>query len=716
MSVVACTGIGSWGAEFSPALGIAASGELNMLEKNLAALAARGVRIDVPDSASPDEVSLGIFPTETEVAEWIQGRSAFREGFVPPIIVAGMRSSAMLRGVWRATRKGKDGYTPRIWVVERDARLSQSGLGGSDLVELIGDDRVEFVIGPDAMDRLRARLLDRLDTSVQHVCVSDDGTPSPFAAEASRMVDEVAMVQERATVRLRARVAAIYAERDVAWWASKLAAAKNGGEPLRVLIPTSRYTTFVQHAANDLAHAFARQGMAAQVLIERDDHSRLSSLAYLEQLAALKPDLIVVINFPRASLGLDLPRNIPVVCWMQDAMPHLFDEKVGNSQGDYDFVMGHIFPELYSKFGYPMNRTMPAVVVADGAKFHRGPIAETERVQHACDMALVSHHSETPEALHERLKREVGKDVAMARVLEVLYPHVQATVHACMGASPIQHLRLHAERVWRESLGEEPPARALSLLTNNYAIPLADRMLRHEVVGWAADLARERGWRLALYGRGWEKNPSHAEFARGELSHGDELRAVYASATVNLHCSLTAFVHQRVIECALSGGVCLLRLTCDAISAPRATLTRSLITLPPDVEEPDRIGYTIADHAGTMPFAALMQRIGLGKHDGVFWISRAKAEATRRLASLHALDQDANWAFGDLSEFGFTSKEALEHLVSRAMESPNWRQSASAMAARRSSQHLTHDMLVKRLLCFMQEKLECTSHTRPIAA
>lgn len=703
MSVVACTGVGSRGVEFSPAQGAATRGGC-IFDRNVEALRWRGIDLaGVAFEGSANEVPQGSARSDDDVSAWIAGQPAFREGSVPPIVVAGMRSTSMLRGVWRATAEGKDGYTPRIWVVEPSVARARQGLAEADLASIIADARVEFVVGEGALERFREALAARLDTPMQHLCVSDDGEPSELTGDVRRVLEEVARLQEQTHARLRARVAAIYAERDEAWWARRFAGAISGGEPLRVLLPSCRYTTFVQHAARDLAAALSRRGIQAEVLIERDPHSRLSSVAYLERLAGLRPDLVVLINYPRPTLGLDMPRNVPVACWLQDAMPHLFDKKVGESQGAYDFVMGHIFPELYAKFSYPMDRTLPAVVVADGAKFHRNA-ASGERRGRECEIALVSHHSETPEEMHERLKREVGKDPGMVRVLEALRPGIERIMRGCNEQAPIALLRRDVERVWREHMGDDAPTRALTLLQNNYALPLADRMLRHEMVAWAAEMARRRGWRLGLFGRGWSKHPEYAEFAKGEIAHDDALRQVYSASAVHLHASLTATVHQRVIECVLSGGVCLIRLTRDSIAAARATLTRCLLDRPPDVEEDHRIGYVIADHAEAMAFASLLQRVGFANHEPIFWVPRLKAEATRRLASLHVPEQDANWAFGDLGEIGFTSPKRLEMLVERAIDQPDWRQGVSAMCARRVEAHLTHDALAKRLIAFVGDR------------
>src|SRR6185295_13062943 len=92
--------------------------------------------------------------------------------------------------------------------------------------------------------------------------------------------------------------------------------------------------------------------------------------------------------------------------------------------------------------------------------------------------------------------------------------------------------------------------------------------LRHQTVAWAAELARERGWRLRLYGRGWAEVPELAEFARPEVSHGEALRACYRATAAHLHVSIYTLAHQRVMECALSGGLPLSRLVPENLVVP----------------------------------------------------------------------------------------------------------------------------------------------------
>lgn len=100
-------------------------------------------------------------------------------------------------------------------------------------------------------------------------------------------------------------------------------------EPMRVLVATSRSTTYVRHATRDLTEAFECGGVSVHVLEERDDHSVLWAGEYCRAIAEHDLDLIVTANYPRWKLSSVVPENVPFVRWVQDAMPHMYEHDAG---------------------------------------------------------------------------------------------------------------------------------------------------------------------------------------------------------------------------------------------------------------------------------------------------------------------------------------------------------------------------------------------------
>lgn len=621
------------------------------------------------------------------------------------VTIEGMDPPWLLRLVAGATARRADGSWTRLIVVQADPGEFLDGLAQADLREVIGQERVSFFVGADAGERLSRDLDGRLGTKLA-------GPVVPLLSVRRRVtpgLDQVIRGAEGRQVaeheRLTARVRARYAGRDRAWWRARYERAAAGDEPLRVLVPTCRYSTFIQHSSRDLVEALGRAGCRAELLIEPDDWSHFSSVAYLRKLAELEPDLVILINYTRSHLGGIFPPEVPFVCWLQDAMPHQFSVEAGRAQGPLDFLVGHLHAELFEQFAFPRERTLSMPVVASTSKFHAGPVDDDTARRYECEIAFLSHHSETPEAMHERLVREAGPDPATRQALDVLHTLVRTIAADPMGRSPAFRLAQATREALRQSLGREPAEKGVTLLVRQYAMPLADRLLRHEMLHWAADACERRGWRLRVYGRGWEKHPRFGAYAGGVVEHGEALRAAYRCAGVHLHASSNALVHQRVMECALSGGLPLCRLTTDALAIARGVAQRAAGAGEPAGGDATQglVDYRVADCAEAMALTALLQRLGL-EHGEFLRVGEARVKSLRSRPPVPP-ESRPDWVLVDLGETSFQSAADLEHLAARALESPAWRAGMSGAIAGRVRERLTHEVFVRRVLETVREGL-----------
>ncbi len=123
---------------------------------------------------------------------------------------------------------------------------------------------------------------------------------APAIRDPRTLVERIRADQQDEMRRAHAGVESTHADRGPAWWRSRYerALAPGSPEPLRVLIPTHRHSTYVRHAAEDLRAAFERTGARAELLIEPDDHTNLSNIAYRRTIERLGPDLRLQINHP----------------------------------------------------------------------------------------------------------------------------------------------------------------------------------------------------------------------------------------------------------------------------------------------------------------------------------------------------------------------------------------------------------------------------------
>lgn len=536
-----------------------------------------------------------------EAAGLVPGRVP--DTHLPPLLIAGMSTPVLLQRAIEATPALTNGYTPRIIVVEPDTGRAERALGAMDAA--IDPQRIAILSGEGALDRLAEDLASRLDCTLPRTVLRDPMAPDELHDAVGSLLRDTASEQKRQT-----DLALGEATRCLQPAESAAARVRDGGS-LRVLLPVSRHSSFVHHSAEDLRAALERLGHRVRTLDEPDAHSTLSKLGYLRAAIETDPDLILLINHPRWRLGDALPPGPVSVCWVQDAMPHLFQDAQKN-QGEYDFFAGYRFPELVERFGYRADRTIDAVLPVSTTKFHRGPVDPALRERFTCDVAFATRQSETPEAMRDRLRAESSGASATIAVIDHLYEALRERI--CADEFPFTH-RISFELA-REALRAAGHAgagpKAVDEVYRLVLMPLADRIVRDVVTHRAAVICERRGWSLALYGRGWEHHPTLAQYARGELTHGEELRAAYHCAGVHLHASAHSLIHQRSIECLFSGGRILsYRRRIDAGFVRSHTLGTLLRTGEPDRIDPDgAFCYGAGTHPELGAYLNTLDRIG----------------------------------------------------------------------------------------------------------
>ncbi len=625
--------------------------------------------------------------------------------YTRPVALAGRCVAVTASLALEATARAHLGYTPRLHVVEPDAVRLGEGLAElaatrhAAIDDLLASERIEWHLGDRALDSLAEDLAARLDTILPDRVLAAQGSDPRTPRAVAHALEVAHAAQARRLELLHACVRTLYHDRSPAWWSERFAQRLATRRPLNVLVVTSRFTTFVRHAAADLAASLRRAGHHAEVLIEPDLHSNLAACAHLEAFRRHEPDLVVCANHPRTALGDACPANVPFVCWVQDAMPHLFDASVGDRSTPLDFLVGHLFNDLFERHRFPVARALPFPVVADAAKFHDGPITTEQLESHACDVAIVSHHGETPDALHRRLVASArANSPAFADTLErLLDPVVAAT--AAARATPLHAAIDAACRRVLEDAGIADP-RARSMAFRGYAMPMADRLLRHQVVGWAADICQRHHLSLRLHGRGWDAHPDLSHLAAGELDHGDDLRAAYRAARLHLHVAAGALLHQRVIECFLSRGCCLVFHHREALAGLKTAAQLDLLDAPPDhVDDArDLVGHSAAAFPRVASLEASMQACGTSLPGGILWTSRERLASLRRLAPVLRLQVGLE-ALGPVAgDITFTDRESLERSILAFTRDDARRDRVIDAARDVMLRRFTHDTLSSRIV------------------
>jgi len=626
----------------------------------------------------------------------ITGLNEAPETCPAPLSIDGLATPWLLIDACRAYTRTALGYRRPIWVVEPNIRVLAAGLGMCDLREYIADDRIHWFLGTSAEANLTTFLSSRQDRQLPLRAIGKL-QPGNFLKP---VIERAAAAQSSACFTLRQSVEAKYAARDAAHWKGIFAHAALGNRTLRVLIPTCRYSTFIQHSSADIAEGLRSLGHDAQVLIEPDDQSILSANAYWHAFAEFEPDLVILINYPRCARPNIAPKNVPWVTWLQDAMPHLFTPESATGQTALDYSVGYLFSELFDRAsGWPRERAMHAPVLASEKKFFVERLPKDSR--YSCDIAFVSHHHETPEQMRDRLIQTMGGS-GFAPIGQALYAETQRIVASSHRVEVRAELREMIRNVV-PAFNATCTAAQCDQLLHMYCSPLAGQIFRHQALEWAADACTRRGWTMHLYGKGWEKHPTLGKWAKGPLAHGAELRQAYAAARVQLHLDVNTLTHQRIIECALSGGFVAARFVADALVPMRNLAEIAAADQPVDVEPRATMplgAWKVDKHAPLRKYEELRRDLGLSPtYPSGVWPRTLERVTQREQDDLEQWQgMDPAWLWGGLDEQFFTSPMAMEKLIERAIGDEPWRSARAESMRQRCLEQMTYATTCRRMM------------------
>lgn len=646
-----------------------------------------------------------------------------RAGIGPTIVLAGLGPPWQLPRTAAFVRDSA-GHRSPVHIVEPDTTTLLRALAAVDLAADLAALSPRWHVGPGPVESAAAALAERLHHRAHATLLTSlpPEATEPWVTVLAGRLAALEARREHETAALRAALLGGAALRATV--SSSASFAEDPPAPpgsLRVLIFTHRHSTFVRHSSADIASAFRRLGHAARVVEEADDHSVLTAGLMLREVVDYKPDLIATINYTRDLLKplADVP--IPWLCIVQDKMPHLVTAPQ-RPAGELDFGAGHAFPEMFERGVLHPDRFVPFPVAVDPEKFHAGPADPALLERFACDLAFVSNHGEHPRAMHDRLVREASADWPDAeRTLAPIYDAVAAGLAAGdLDAGPAHWAAKIIERAV-----ETAPLRAAGVdverLADFYVWPVAERMLRHRTLEEASELCRRRGWTLRIFGRNWETHPTLAAHAAPPLDHGEELRACYQAARAHLHISIFAPVHQRVMECARSGGLPLIRFLPSHLSslaevvaregpwhatAPEAPADHWRLHQPYQLislrDDRSTAAVQATDHAAYLRFLRLRATMGLPKLNiqwqDWLWFDATHADAFSRERPRVAGDAHLTRLVPEPAEVCFRTPEQLAALLDRAAQRPEWRANVSRMIARRVDEHFTTDALARAVV------------------
>ncbi len=661
------------------------------------------------DLGRGDGVPEYLVPVEDVLASIGRTLAPEAGGMHAPVVLVGCGQPGLLTGLHRLVRSAdpKHVFSRRLIVIDRGVDELSFLATVEPIDAVVGDDAVTWFVGERCVERfegwLDERGADALPQRVFSAPLAEGCDPKPR----QKLGDEVAEVlaqrrraQGNALAQLEHDNAAAYAGTTPVGAREALREASVGERSLRVLICTTRHSTYLRHAAEGLVAALGGLGHDAELLIERDSSSVFTQVSYAEAVSDVRPDLVFILNYTRSMCGGALPPNVPVVTWIQDAMAHLLDPAVGAATTGWDLYAGSAMPELWQSFGFRSEAAVCFPVTACAERFHDGPVTDEQRRRFACDVAFVSHHSKTPDELFADIRRGFGGGAV--KVVDALRDDAERLVDVATSKSLRGEARRSVRDVFCRVAGREPTESEASVLFHQVVAPLAGRMIRHRVLGWAASICERRGWSFRVFGNGWEDCGGLSRFAAGPIEHGADLRAAYRAAGVHLHVDTNTLTHQRVFECVLSGGFVAPWLSVDTLAPAMTRAADELHEL--GVVASSRGDGALVFPAGVGSLAARVESeiaaSGLGCERCVAidesWGPTLLGH--RLLRDRLSAPFDPIHVLGGVGDVGFVDERTLEARLEKAIADREWRARRAEAMRSGVARHCTTEAFAKLVI------------------
>lgn len=476
-----------------------------------------------------------------------------------PYVFEGLGLGGYFERVYNATKDTFLGFSCALIITERDAAAIAAILHLKNWSEILSDPRVMLFTGEHWATQLQQTLDENFDLPIP-IQVFTTGPRLPDTPpHAVDIVQQTVSTREKITLQSLEAIEKQYAARDIHYWADRFEKALSGkDQPLRIMSMVSTHTTFLQHSVRDAKRAFESLGHQCEVVSEKSSFEIISTHTYHKKIQQFDPDLIFVLDHIRPEFANIIPKNLPILSWDQDQLPHVFTAEKVAGISPIDFVVGYS-KQRCIQLGCNPDQLLNVQMPTCEQQFGGDPLTQQEIEKYSCDVSYVSHASQTPQAFHVE-ERSQYKDPAVVRLLDTLFELLPPALTENNGPHGMLYytiLKAAKQQCGMTQLHPDLEQR----LSSWYLWRLGDRIFRHEALSWVSQWAAIRNKSFRIYGNGWENHPTLSSYAAGPVENGRELVCVYRASKINLQLMPSGFIHQRALDGLAAGGFFLTRNT-----------------------------------------------------------------------------------------------------------------------------------------------------------
>ncbi|MBF0358770.1 MAG: glycosyltransferase [Magnetococcales bacterium] len=463
----------------------------------------------------------------------------------------------------------KNMKTP-IYVLEEDISHFKLLLGLHDITKLFRSGRVFFFIGDSAFEQFVEYMKHHdIDFPKQQFCLANQNY---FIPRLTSIHDEWMQEKPAEGKRLLTSNAEFYGSRTREEWQQIF--STNRSRPLRVMGVSSRFTSFLQYCMRDWLKGFADNGWHTEYLAEECDTLRLTYLKYLRKIDAFKPDLILLLDHFRWETGQIIPKEIPVVSWLQDILPGIADNKKNRlAKNDYVYSFSKLWTnDLHKITDMYKDITIGFLPVGINQNIYH-PIPDSKK---DIDLLYVTHLINPDSTLHQvKLNNFSHVNLPITHLESILYNSKQITPEILYNIYKEIHETIDSSDYITISnflLDKEFSVKTFRPMFEKYNIEYShdiDEALHaagSRVWGEVIVQVKARpiielvknGFNIKIYGNHWERFPELKSALMGPAQNGKFLNDLMNRSRICINNSGTS-LHMRALEIMGSGAFMLSR-------------------------------------------------------------------------------------------------------------------------------------------------------------
>ncbi len=437
-----------------------------------------------------------------------------------------------------------------LWILEADVQAFYGLAMLEDLRPYLQTPRVHWYLGSTCLESFRRDLENDPQLFIPRVTV---GTAPAVQQTINAMIASREREQEKLKAELQAYYRALPADHGQRVFSGTL------GRAPRIYLVTTRLSTVLQFVTADMEQAFRRLGWETQLAIETDETRICTEYSVLRELDRFRPDVVFMLDHLRYEwLFRDFP-ELYHICWIQDRMPNLYCTQAGESIGPRDFVLVlGSGVDLVHCYRYP-RRCLVHMPFSTNLESYDAARNVDLSAWSIPDVGFASNHGRTPAGALALVSAGVPPE---ARRIAPSYLH--AVLHAYRTGNilyeDVQYRQILAETEERTGI-HIPDEEVRVTLTRLFRLYVGGVVHRQQVLRWLKDA----GIPFGLYGREWENHPEFHPFARGVVTDGATMNAIFRATPINLQISQYSNSHIRFWNGLAAGGFFLVR-ACPADS------------------------------------------------------------------------------------------------------------------------------------------------------